>query len=157
MSGLTAACQLLELGLIAFVFDLDAESLQSVRHALPEWSIRVPAPAADLFQEHHSAVEADLLIVGTRPRAAETLRICRNLRRQSNATPLVVLVPQAQTPFVTAALAAGADSCLVVPIHPQDLASTLSRALAGNRPGRHTLDLNRAQIEDSWRDEGGEA
>lgn len=143
--------------MIAIVFDLDAESLQSVRQALPEWSIRVPAPAADPLQEHPNAVEADLLIVGTRLRAAETLRICRNLRSQSDSIPLVVLVPEAQNPFVAAALAAGADSCLVVPIHPQDLASTLSRALAGNRPGRHTLDLNRAQIEDSWRDEGGEA
>jgi hypothetical protein len=25
----------------------------------------------------------------------------------------------------------------------------------GNRPGRHTLNLDQAQSEDSWRDEGG--
>jgi hypothetical protein len=30
-------------------------------------------------------------------------------------------------------------------------------ALAGDRPGRHTLNLDRVQEADRWRDEGGEA
>ena len=32
----------------------------------------------------------------------------------------------------------------------------VARARAGNQPGRHTLDLDRAQHEDPWRDGGGE-
>ncbi len=31
------------------------------------------------------------------------------------------------------------------------------RAGEGNRPGRHTLGLDRAQQGDRWRDDGGEA
>jgi hypothetical protein len=33
----------------------------------------------------------------------------------------------------------------------------LANARAGNRPGRHTLDLEQAQQENRWQDEGGEA
>ena len=83
----------------------------------------------------------------------------QNFRSQAGRaqTPLLVLVPPAQEPLVKAVLEAGANSCLVLPVHAKDLASTLARALAGNRPGRHTLGLDRAQREDRWRDDGGEA
>jgi hypothetical protein len=57
---------------------------------------------------------------------------------------------------VRAALDAGANSCLVLPVHAKDLVSMAARAQAGNRPGRHTLGLDRAQRKDRWRDEGGE-
>jgi hypothetical protein len=36
------------------------------------------------------------------------------------------------------------------------VASMLVHARAGNQPGRHTLDLERAQSEDRWRDDGGQ-
>jgi hypothetical protein len=32
----------------------------------------------------------------------------------------------------------------------------LARAHAGNQPGRHTLNLDQAQREDRWRDDGGQ-
>jgi hypothetical protein len=32
----------------------------------------------------------------------------------------------------------------------------LAHARAGDRPGRHTLNLERAQGENLWRDDGGE-
>jgi hypothetical protein len=32
----------------------------------------------------------------------------------------------------------------------------VTRAREGDRPGRHTLDLNRAQEQDHWRDDGGQ-
>jgi hypothetical protein len=32
----------------------------------------------------------------------------------------------------------------------------VSRVRAGNRPGRHTLNLDRARHEDRWRDDGGQ-
>ena len=63
----------------------------------------------------------------------------------------------AQETLVTAALGAGADSCLVLPVHAKDLASMVARVRAGNRPGRHTLGLDKAQREDPWQDVGGEA
>jgi hypothetical protein len=57
---------------------------------------------------------------------------------------------------VWAALEAGADSCLVLPVHAKGMASVLARGRRGNQPGRHTLDLDRAQSEDRWRDDGGQ-
>jgi DNA-binding NarL/FixJ family response regulator len=72
------------------------------------------------------------------------------------ATTLLVLVPPDREAMVRAALEAGADGCLLLPVHPKDLIASLARAREGNRPGRHTLDRDRAQREDQWRDEGGE-
>lgn len=45
------------------------------------------------------------------------------------------------------ALAAGAEGGLVLPVHAKELVSMVERVRAGNRPGRHTLGLNRAQSE----------
>jgi len=44
----------------------------------------------------------------------------------------------------------------MLPINTKDVASMLVHAQAGNQPGRHTLDLEKAQTEDRWRDDGGE-
>ena len=33
----------------------------------------------------------------------------------------------------------------------------VTRARAGNQPGRHTLSRDRAQCEDQWQENGGEA
>jgi DNA-binding response OmpR family regulator len=144
----------------AVAFDLDPASLASLREALPEWEVEVVngARAASLDRDWNPAA-ADLLVLGIRDQSAEALGICRGLRSQAGRaqTPLLVLVPPAQESLVKAVLEAGANSCLVLPVHAKDLISTLARALAGNRPGRHTLGLNRAQKEDQWRDAGGEA
>ena len=78
-----------------------------------------------------------------------------NAARRRNA-PLLVLVPVGQESLVRAALEAGADSCLVLPVHAKEVASMLARLQQGNRPGRHTLNLERAQTEDPWRDDGGQ-
>ena len=56
-----------------------------------------------------------------------------------------------------AALDAGADGCLVLPVHPKQLVRLVARVRAGPRPGRHTLSLDPAPQADPWRDEGGEA
>jgi hypothetical protein len=66
-------------------------------------------------------------------------------------------VQAAQEDVVAAALDAGADSCLVVPVRAKELALALAWARRVNQTGRHTLSLNLAQEEDRWRDEGGEA
>jgi hypothetical protein len=44
----------------------------------------------------------------------------------------------------------------MLPINAKDVASMLLHAQTGNQPGRHTLDLEHAQTEDRWRDDGGE-
>jgi len=44
----------------------------------------------------------------------------------------------------------------MLPINPKDVASMLVHAQEGNQPGRHTLDLEQAQTEDRWRDDGGQ-
>jgi len=44
----------------------------------------------------------------------------------------------------------------MLPIDAKEVASMLVRAQAGNQPGRHTLNLEKAQTEDRWRDDGGE-
>jgi hypothetical protein len=167
----------------AIAFDLDAASLSSLREALPGWEIEVMsgATAGSLTCDWNPG-RADLLVVGAHPDAAETLGLCRFLRfcsdfsadSQQSATtilgvhqgrqnptcrmdaPLLVLVLPGQESFVGAALEAGAHSCLVLPIHPKDVASMLTHAQAGNQPGRHTGSLEGAQREDAWRNEGGQ-
>lgn len=143
----------------AIAFDLDAESLASLRGAFPNCDIEaIEGSSSASLLRYGSPGGADLLVVAAQPEWKQTLGLCRELRSQPNQayTPLVVLVPPAQEALVAALLAAGAHSCLVLPIHSKDLAGALSRALAGNRPGHHTLGLDRAQYPDAWRDEGGE-
>jgi DNA-binding NarL/FixJ family response regulator len=167
----------------AIAFDLDPASLLSLREALPGWEIEVVAgaTAASLTHDWNHAA-AQLLIVGSREPAAETLGLCRFLvsgdgfstdareggaatsgrhgNRQNQArradAPLLVLVPPGQEPLVRAVLEAGADSCLVLPVHAKEVAGMLARGRQGNQPGRHTLDLDLAQGEDRWRDDGGQ-
>jgi peptidylprolyl isomerase len=164
-------------------FDVDAASLVSLHDALPEWeieSVHGATPAS--LSGHWDPSAADLLVVGTRDNASETLGLCRLLsfctsyspeartegtdvlvpeqspqRTVVANTPLLVLVPTRQETLVSAALEAGARGCLMLPIHAKELTSFLARARAGNRPGRHTLDLDQAQIEDPWQEYGGEA
>jgi DNA-binding NarL/FixJ family response regulator len=164
-------------------FDLDPASLISLREALPEWEIEVVNGATAASHTHAwNPGAADLLVVKAREEVAETLGLCRFLvfsgvfstvsreevaatsrlyrRRQDDerraGVPLLVLVPSEQEALVRAALEAGADSCLVLPVHAKEVASMLARVRQGNQPGRHTLDLDRAQREDRWRDEGGQ-
>jgi hypothetical protein len=80
----------------------------------------------------------------------------RHVGRRAHS-PLLVLVRPSRKSIVTDVLKAGAHSCLMLPINAKDVASMLVHAQAGNKPGRHTLDLERAQTEDRWRDVGGEA
>jgi DNA-binding NarL/FixJ family response regulator len=144
--------------LTAVAFDLGHDSLIALRQALPEWQIRAldGATSASLKRDWNPA-SADLLVVSA-GRQAETLGLCRAFRSQAGRahTPLLVLVPPAQEAFVRALLAAGATSCLILPVNAKDLVSMLTRAQAGNRPGHHTVSLDHAQRQDAWRDEGGE-
>jgi DNA-binding NarL/FixJ family response regulator len=167
----------------AIAFDLDQASLISLREALPEWEIEVVngATAASLTHDWNPGA-ADLLVLRAGEDVAETLGLCRFLvdcgvfstdarergaaaagrpgNRQDQArrpdAPLLVLVPPGQEFLVRAALEAGAASCLVLPVHAKEVASMLARVRKGNRPGHHTLNLDRAQCEDSWRDDGGQ-
>lgn len=79
----------------------------------------------------------------------------RDVARRPHS-PLLVLVHPIRKSIVTDVLKAGADSCLMLPINAKDVASMLVRAQTGNQPGRHTLNLERAQTEDRWRDDGGQ-
>src|SRR5438876_490288 len=128
-------------------FDVDPDSLASLREAFPAWEIEAAhgVSAAALPRDETPGV-ADLLVVGARDQVAETLGLCRGLRGQAGReqTPLLVLVPPAQEALVRTALAAGASSCLVLPVHAQDLVRMAARTREGNQPGRHTLDLQRA-------------
>ncbi|HJT76792.1 MAG TPA: hypothetical protein VJ739_06280 [Gemmataceae bacterium] len=165
----------------AVAFDVEPASLASLTKALPGWEIdtincATPASLAPGWDPG----AADLLILGARDNALETLDLCRFLSgctRDSTGAreelaetlgssqnhpasragaPLLVLVLPGQGALVEAALEAGARSCLVLPIHRKEVASLLTHARAGNQPGRHTLNLDQAQIEDRWRDDGGQ-
>jgi DNA-binding response OmpR family regulator len=141
-------------------FDLDPDSLVTVHEAFPEWQIEtIAGVTSGSLDRDWNPSTAELLIVGARDQVGETLGLCRGLRSQVGRahTPLLVLVPPAREPLVRAALDAGADSCLVLPVHAKELASALSRLHRGKRPGRHTLGLDRARRKDDWRDHGGEA
>jgi hypothetical protein len=76
--------------------------------------------------------------------------------KRHTRSPLLVFLRQSQMTHLRDVLKAGAHTCLPLPINAKDVASMLVHAQAGNHPGRHTLNLERAQIEDRWRDNGGE-
>jgi hypothetical protein len=165
----------------AVAFDLETASLASLREALPGWKIDTinGATPASLARSGDPGA-ADLVVVSVRGNVTEILDLCRflsscteypgearkegaeslaqrqNLPALQPNAPLLVLVPAEQETLVGAALEAGACSCLVLPIHPKDVVSMLAHARAGNQPGRHTLNLDRPQIEDRWRDDGGQ-
>jgi hypothetical protein len=162
-------------------FDLETASLASLREALPGWEIDTinGATPASLASNWNPGA-ADLLVVSARSHVTEILGLCRFLSfctgysteaREAGAdtlgprenrpalrpdAPLLVLVSPGQEALVRAALEAGAHSCLILPISAKEVASMLARAGAGNQPGRHTLNLDRAQREDLWRDDGGQ-
>jgi DNA-binding response OmpR family regulator len=145
---------------IIVTLDVDRGSLASLREAFPEGRVEaLDGASTTTLGLDWDPGAADLLVLGARDRLGETLGLCRGLRGQAGRarTPLLVLMQPDQGDRAGAVLAAGADSCLVLPVHPKDLVSTLARVRAGNRPGRHTSGLDRAQREDPWRDDGGEA
>ncbi len=90
------------------------------------------------------------------PKTLGLHRYRQNVARRPHS-PLLVLIPPSRQSIVSDVLKAGAHSCLMLPINAKDVASMLVHAQTGNQPGRHTLDLERAQTEDRWRDDGGEA
>ena len=140
--------------------DVDPASLESFHQAFPGWQVEtVNGATRETLTPDWDPGEASLLVVGARTDVTQTLGLCRGLRSQAGRarTPLLVLVQPGREPLVRAALEAGADSCLVLPVHAKELVTMLSRALAGNRPGRHTLGLDQPQSDDEWRDDGGEA
>jgi hypothetical protein len=167
----------------AVTFDLDPASLISLQEALPEWEIaEVNGATAASLTHAWNPDGVGLLVVRAGQDWAETIRLCgflghscvsptesragvaetlglhrseQNQARRAD-TPLLVLVPIGQEPLVRAVLEAGANSCLVLPIEPKEIASMLAHVWEGNAPERHTLDLDRAQREDQWRDEGGQ-
>ena len=141
-------------------FDVDPDSLSSLRQAFPGWQVKaVDGATPESLARDWDPGAASLLVVGAREEVGDTLGLCRGLRSQAGRarTPLLVLVRPAQEALVRAALDASADSCLVLPVHAKELVTMVGRALAGNQPGRHTLDLDQPQREDRWRDDGGEA
>ena len=145
--------------LTAVALNVDAASLLGLREALPDWAVEVTDGATTPARTHDgNPGAADLLVVGACAPVAETLGLCRVLRgRPGRAqTPLLVLVPPAQDALVRAALHAGADSCLFLPVHARELVSMVTRVRQDNRPERHTLNLDQALQEDRWRDDGGQ-
>ena len=141
-------------------FDVDPDSLASLRQAFPGWQVEAADGATPEALGHDGDPgAADLLVVAGRDRVAETSGLCRGLRGQAGRarTPLLVLVPPDREALVRAALDAGADGCLVLPVHPKQLVSLVARVRAGHRPGRHTLSLDPPPQGDPRRDDGGEA
>jgi hypothetical protein len=167
----------------AIAFDLDAPSLATLREAVPGWQIDVICGATvPSLPCDWNPPTVQLLVVGVREDVAETLALCRFLafsaansrdfRPRAAAAlgprwslekpapqgdaPLLVLVRSGQESLVRELLEAGADSCLVLPVHAKEVASMVAHMWQGNQPGRHTLNLDRAQCEDRWRDDGGQ-
>jgi hypothetical protein len=164
-------------------FDVDTNSSASLRQALPGWQIDTVygATVASLPCDWAPG-PVDLLVVGVREDVAETWGLCRFLARYTSAVrasepgaveslglpknllevarrtavPLLLLLPSGQGVLVEAGLKAGAHSCLMLPINAKEVASMFVHAHAGNQPGRHTLNLEGAQTEDRWRDDGGQ-
>lgn len=146
--------------LTAVTFDVDPASLASFRKAFPNWEIAVVNDATNRSLERDwSPQSADLLVIGAREQVGETLGLCRSLRGQEGRahTPILVLLPPDQEPLVGVALDAGADFCLILPIHAEELLSRMRRSSRIERPGQHTSNLERALQLDPWQDDGGES
>jgi DNA-binding response OmpR family regulator len=143
----------------AVAFDLDPESLAGLWQALPDWQIEIKngASTGSLDKEWNPG-RADLLVVRAGDDDFVTLGLCRGLRSQAGraVTPLLVLVPPAREALVRVVLLAGATSCLILPVHAKELLRSVTRALGGERPGRHRLYLHQAEHVDPWRDPGGQ-
>jgi DNA-binding NarL/FixJ family response regulator len=140
-------------------FNLDGVSLNSLQEGLPGWQIEVIGGASPKSLAHDwNPTAADLVVIAAGDRWDETLGLCRGLRSQAGRAHilLLVLVPPAQDGLVRTLLEAGADSCLVLPVHAKEVANFLKHGRQGDRPGRHTLNLDRAQADDPWRDDGGQ-
>lgn len=165
----------------AVAFDVDRPSMVALREALPGWQISyIYGATVNSLPSDWTAEGADFFVLGIRENASETLALCRFLafcaarpqasRQQEDFVmagtlrdhsptcdaPILVLVAAGQEMLIEALLKAGAHSCLMLPIHAQDVAAMLRHAHAGNQPGRHTLNLELAQVEDRWRDDGGQ-
>jgi DNA-binding NarL/FixJ family response regulator len=97
-------------------------------------------------------------VTDSQEQAPKTLGLHRRRRHVGRRphSPLLVLVSPRRKSIVRDMLKAGAHSCLMLPINAKDVASMLVHAQTGNQPGRHTLNLEGAQTEDRWRDDGGE-
>jgi hypothetical protein len=163
-------------------FDVDASSLLSIREAIPECRIKIVNGAtASTIASPWNVRVFDLVVLGVVGDGGNSLGLCRSLaycngycedfdpltpkvvqaddgqsRSRTSNVPLLVLMSPSQGHLVQAFLEAGAHSCLVRPVHFKDVLGMLKRAQAGNKPGRHTLNLEGAQREDVWRDAGGE-
>jgi hypothetical protein len=167
----------------AIAFDLDAASLMSLEEALPAWKIEeVNGISTAAVSRNWNPGAADLLVVNARTKVAETLGLCRFLvhsrgysadfrgldaeqlrsddRRHTQtlrlSSPLLVLIHPGQYVLMGAALEAGADICLVLPIHSWDVLGALAKARGGKQTGWHTLSLGLSQREDSWRANGAQ-
>jgi hypothetical protein len=167
----------------AIAFDVDRISSASLRQALPGWRIDAlyGATVGSLPCDWDPG-PVDLLVVGVREDVAETWGLCRFLARSTSAVreprrvavetaslprnllevarrsvvPLLLLLPSGQGALVEAGLEAGANRCLMLPINAREVASMFAHAQAGNQPDRHSLNLDRAQTKDRWRDDGGQ-
>jgi hypothetical protein len=167
----------------AIAFDVDNVSSTSLREALPGWQIDPVrgATVASLTCDYDPG-PVDLLVVGVREDVAATWGLCRFLVRSTSSerefeevpeetiglpknllevarrksVPLLLLLPAGQGILIEAGLAAGANRCLMLPINAKEVTSMFVHSQAGNQPGRHTLNLDRAQTEDRWRDDGGQ-
>jgi FKBP-type peptidyl-prolyl cis-trans isomerase 2 len=170
----------------AIAFDVDAASTATLREAFPGWKLEdvreaaalprawnpgtadllvvgVRADVSETLELCRTLASAPPVGSGGRPVAAEPVGLARNLPHPSGerparraAIPLLVLIPPGQDTLAEVMLEAGAHSCLMLPIYAKDVASMLIHARAGNQPGRHTSNLEGAQSEDRWRDDGGQ-
>jgi peptidylprolyl isomerase len=163
------------------VFDPDAPSLAALYDALVGWRVDVVYGAtADTLPCDWDPGDARLLIVGVSANMTDTLDLCRFLafcaalpQGSGSATaqaadgdgrgvvrrdgvPLVVLMPHHAGTMVSAALEAGADGCLMLPLRAEDVRAVVGHGRTDTRQGRHTLNLDRAEREDRWSDEGGQ-
>ncbi len=164
----------------AVTFDVDEPGLTALKEALPGWRVDALNEATALAANHDwDPGRTDLLVIMPRHKVTETLALCRLLVASSLFTtdeekatsrwrdalekradgadpPLLVLLRAGQQSLVQAALDAGADGCLLLPVDAKELANMLAQAKQGNQPGRHTRSFDRAQCGDSWRDDGGQ-
>lgn len=78
--------------------------------------------------EHHDVI----LLVGRVP-ALDSIRLCRQLRQQKVATPIMILADSTSTPAMVAGLDAGADDYMQQPADMDELLARLRSLLRRSR------------------------
>ena len=118
------------IGVDVLVVDDERAVRESLRRALEleGYAVELAADGAEALERLHSGVEPDALILDVLMPGVDGLEVCRRLRAQGSALPVLMLTARDAVQDRVAGLDAGADDYLVKPFALEELLARI-RAL----------------------------